>query len=231
MTDYYAILGVNPTAEDIVIRAAYKALAQRYHPDRCAGSKEEAHRRMTELTEAYEVLADPVRRPKYDRRRKLYTRAVAARVNPARRFASIALDPRAYRSIRKVPGQYRAALAALLGVVVVLSAFNLYTYSGRIKSWVRFDAAGTSSASVGDVDARARQAAIEMGPPVPSTRASEFSAPVARVGEGQEAVGEEECRKPTARPQRARRNGRKGVRRRGSGARPLHSRPGLGQVI
>ena len=232
MTDYYAILGVNPTAEDIVIRAAYKALAQRYHPDRCAGSKEEAHRRMTELTEAYEVLADPVRRPKYDRRRKLYTRAVAARVNPARRFASIALDPRAYRSIRKVPGQYRAALAALLGVVVVLSAFNLYTYSGRIKSWVRFDAAGTSSASLGDVDARARQAAIEMGPPVPSTRASEFSAPVARASvKEQEAVGEEECRKPTARPQRARRNGRKGVRRRGSGARPLHSRPGLGQVI
>ena len=181
MTDYYAILGVNPTAEDIVIRAAYKALAQRYHPDRCAGSKEEAHRRMTELTEAYEVLADPVRRPKYDRRRKLYTRAVAARVNPARRFASIALDPRAYRSIRKVPGQYRAALAALLGVVVVLSAFNLYTYSGRIKSWVRFDAAGTSSASLGDVDARAQQAAIEMGRPVPATRAREFSAPVARA--------------------------------------------------
>jgi len=55
MTDYYAILGVNPTAEDIVIRAAYKALAQRYHPDRCAGSKEEAHRRMTELTEAFAI--------------------------------------------------------------------------------------------------------------------------------------------------------------------------------
>ena len=27
--DYYAILGVLPTAEDVVIRAAYKALAQR----------------------------------------------------------------------------------------------------------------------------------------------------------------------------------------------------------
>jgi curved DNA-binding protein CbpA len=95
LMDYYAVLGVNPTAEDIVIRAAYKALAQRYHPDRFAGSKEEAHRRMSELTQAYEVLADPVRRPKYDRRRKLYARAVAARINHARRFASVALDPRA----------------------------------------------------------------------------------------------------------------------------------------
>src|SRR6185436_10024465 len=91
MVDYYAILGVNPTAEDIVIRAAYKALAQRYHPDRYAGSPEEAHRRMSELTQAYEVLADPLRRPKYDRRRKLFTRAAAARVNHARRFASVAL--------------------------------------------------------------------------------------------------------------------------------------------
>ncbi len=32
MTDYYAILGVVPSAEDVVIRAAWKALVQRY-PD------------------------------------------------------------------------------------------------------------------------------------------------------------------------------------------------------
>ena len=30
--DYYAILGVHPTAEKTVIDAAYKALAKRYHP-------------------------------------------------------------------------------------------------------------------------------------------------------------------------------------------------------
>ena len=30
--DYYAILGVHPTAEKAVIDAAYKALAKRYHP-------------------------------------------------------------------------------------------------------------------------------------------------------------------------------------------------------
>ena len=30
--DYYRILGVIPSAEDFIIRAAYKALAQRYHP-------------------------------------------------------------------------------------------------------------------------------------------------------------------------------------------------------
>jgi len=30
LADYYAVLGVHPSAEDIVIRAAFKALAQRY---------------------------------------------------------------------------------------------------------------------------------------------------------------------------------------------------------
>ncbi|MGR8980147.1 MAG: J domain-containing protein, partial [Gammaproteobacteria bacterium] len=59
-TDYYAILGVMPTAEDIVIRAAYKALAQRYHPDKFKGSSEELQRKMGEINEAYGILSDPV---------------------------------------------------------------------------------------------------------------------------------------------------------------------------
>ena len=38
--DYYRTLGVLDDAEDIVIKAAYHALAQRYHPDRWAGGIE-----------------------------------------------------------------------------------------------------------------------------------------------------------------------------------------------
>jgi curved DNA-binding protein CbpA len=64
--DYYAILGVLSTAEDVVIRAAYKALAQRYHPDRFRGPQSEAHLRMAEINEAYAVLSDPLKRNKYD---------------------------------------------------------------------------------------------------------------------------------------------------------------------
>ena len=37
MKDYYLILGVLPDAQDVVIKAAYKALVQRYHPDRFQG--------------------------------------------------------------------------------------------------------------------------------------------------------------------------------------------------
>jgi curved DNA-binding protein CbpA len=66
--DYYATLGVSPTAEDIVIRAAYKALAQRYHPDR-SFEPDEANRRMVEINAAYEILSDSTARNEYDRLR------------------------------------------------------------------------------------------------------------------------------------------------------------------
>ncbi len=67
--DYYAILGVLPNAEDVVIRAAYKALAQRYHPDKFTGSAAEASLRMQEINAAYSVLGDPLKRANYDDKR------------------------------------------------------------------------------------------------------------------------------------------------------------------
>lgn len=66
MKDYYAILGVNRNAEDVVIKAAYKALAQRYHPDKYKGPKHTANQKIREINEAYEILHDPVQRKKYD---------------------------------------------------------------------------------------------------------------------------------------------------------------------
>lgn len=68
--DYYAILGVLPSAEDIVVRAAYKALAQRHHPDKWAGENAEAERRMQEINQAYAILSDAAQRNAYDAQRK-----------------------------------------------------------------------------------------------------------------------------------------------------------------
>lgn len=68
--DYYAILGVLHSAEDVVIRAAYRALALRYHPDQWRGDPSTSERLMRDLNAAYEVLSDPQKRREYDRRRK-----------------------------------------------------------------------------------------------------------------------------------------------------------------
>ena len=73
--DYYAMLGVLPDAEDIVIKAAYKALAQRYHPDRFGGSQAAAHAHMSELNEAYAVLSDQEKRKCYDQLRGARTQS------------------------------------------------------------------------------------------------------------------------------------------------------------
>ena len=64
--DLYKTLGVTPEAEDFVIRAAYKALAQRYHPDRLDGLPEQAHQKMSAINRAYETLGDPTKRKEYD---------------------------------------------------------------------------------------------------------------------------------------------------------------------
>jgi len=67
MKDYYKILGVLQEAEDIVIKAAYKALIQRYHPDRWKGDPQEAHDKITEINEAYSILSDSAKRKEYDK--------------------------------------------------------------------------------------------------------------------------------------------------------------------
>jgi hypothetical protein len=67
--DYYRILGVLDDAEDVVIKAAYRALAQRYHPDKWAGNPNEASARMAEINEAYSVLSNTDKRKEYDKSR------------------------------------------------------------------------------------------------------------------------------------------------------------------
>lgn len=66
--DYYERLGVSPTATLDAIKAAYRELVQKYHPDRNDGSagSTEAFKR---LGEAYTTLSDPVRRQEHDARR------------------------------------------------------------------------------------------------------------------------------------------------------------------
>jgi hypothetical protein len=63
-SDYYAILGVSPASEDVVIRAAYRALMRRYHPD--TDSSSDSTERARAINAAYAVLSDPEQRARYD---------------------------------------------------------------------------------------------------------------------------------------------------------------------
>lgn len=65
--DYYEILGLKRDATDKEIKAAYRRLARKWHPDlRQAHEKKEAEEQFKRVNEAYEVLKDPEKRAHYD---------------------------------------------------------------------------------------------------------------------------------------------------------------------
>ena len=66
MKDPYEILGVQKTDSEAAIRAAYRKLAKRHHPDVNPG-KPEAAERFKEISVAYDILSDKDKRARYDR--------------------------------------------------------------------------------------------------------------------------------------------------------------------
>jgi DnaJ-class molecular chaperone len=63
--DYYSILGIPKNAPDKDVKAAYRKMARKYHPDVNPGNKG-AEARFKEVNEAFEVLSDVDKRKKFD---------------------------------------------------------------------------------------------------------------------------------------------------------------------
>lgn len=64
--DYYQLLGIERSADGAAIKAAFRKLAMKYHPDRNPGDAA-AEAKFKEIGEAYEVLSDDQKRAAYDR--------------------------------------------------------------------------------------------------------------------------------------------------------------------
>src|SRR5919112_4608646 len=64
--DYYEILGVTRSASEAEMKASYRKLAMKWHPDRNPGDKD-CEVKFKEINEAYDVLKDDQKRAAYDR--------------------------------------------------------------------------------------------------------------------------------------------------------------------
>jgi curved DNA-binding protein len=59
--DYYNTLGISKSASEADIKAAYRKMAMKHHPDRGGDEK-----KFKEVTEAYETLSDPQKKQMFD---------------------------------------------------------------------------------------------------------------------------------------------------------------------
>lgn len=66
MQDPYEVLGLERDASADDVKAAFRRLAQRYHPDKNPGD-DSAQQRFKEINSAYQILSDPEKKARYDR--------------------------------------------------------------------------------------------------------------------------------------------------------------------
>lgn len=102
-TDYYKVLGVDPHASASTIKAAFKKLALKYHPDVYKG--EDAQERMRILLLAYQTLIDPASRRNYDVQRAEHLLDVPGITRDELQRARVAGEPRSSSTNARKPSK------------------------------------------------------------------------------------------------------------------------------
>lgn len=73
--DYYAVLGIEPSADDKTIKTAFRKLARLYHPD--VSKEADSEKKFKDVAEAYDVLHNKDKRAEYDALRQARARRQA----------------------------------------------------------------------------------------------------------------------------------------------------------
>ena len=131
-SDYYELLQISQNAEPETIHRVYRLLAQRYHPD---NQQTGDAGRFRQLVDAYDVLADPERRAKYDllynEVRKIRWRPISA---PEHVSGPIEIEQMVRLTVLEILYQRRRAAPSQAGVF----ALDLEQATGHAREHLEF---------------------------------------------------------------------------------------------
>ena len=147
-TDFYAVLGLAPSASDAEVEAAYKRLAKELHPDRNPDLPD-ASDRFAAVVRAREILGDPWTRRAYDASRTeagLRASGVPAGTRPT---GAPTREPR-----RPMPRGLRIGIGATLLVLGAVMA--LWAVLGHLREDASRRGTLTVPGAVAEVDGRRR---------------------------------------------------------------------------
>ena len=135
METFYDVLQVKEDASPEIIRAAYKALSSKFHPDRNRGA--DAASTMQRINDAYRILRDPKLRARYDDSLKRSRAQAAPSEPPAPPKTNIPSAPPKNKS----PSIWWPIIVAAIGVKAVgavgaIVGFALYYWLEPKKGWV-----------------------------------------------------------------------------------------------
>jgi DnaJ-domain-containing protein 1 len=119
--NYYEILEIHPKASKEVVKAAYKSLMQRHHPDKNPDNTEAAHHAAL-IAQAYGVISDENQRSIYDLQLKEQAEKVYSRAPANDPVQSLRRTPKTRQAVEKNNAWY-AWYAWLLISVILLSGF------------------------------------------------------------------------------------------------------------
>jgi curved DNA-binding protein CbpA len=127
--DYYALLGIEPTADADEVTRAFRMLAKQSHPDSTDDAAAVVY--FSDLTAAYEVLGDPDLRRSYDEVRAQSgggpERAILAPIRPA----PVRKVRRPWSARKSATVLVVGVLVALLGVGAGLLTWSMHDHDAR----------------------------------------------------------------------------------------------------